>query len=126
LTSQRLVHRPTALASLRLLSTYDNGEFGDSDTIRDLIKSFNMALTTTMLDAAAPSPDVDAQSVRDWCEEEVDETTMFEEMPTRPAEQAIDEAHIAAVTDLLTRVVSKTRFIKRTRTAARPQPTGAA
>lgn len=112
-------HRPTALASLRLLSTYKDGEFADSNTIRDLVKSFNMALTTTMLDAVAPSIDVDAQSVRDWCQEDVDETTMFEAMPDGPAEAPIDEAHIIAVTELLKRVVSKTKFTKRERGAAK-------
>jgi len=113
-------HRPTALASLHLLSTFNDGQFADSDTIRDLIKSFNMALTTTMLDAVAPSVNVDAQSIRDWCSEEVDETTMFEEMPTGPAEEPIDPAAIDAITDLLKRVVHKTRFSRRKRTKAEP------
>jgi hypothetical protein len=109
-------HRPTALASLQLLSAHNGGQFADSDTIRDLIKSFNMALTTTMLDAVAVSPEVDARSIRDWCEEEVDETTMFEEMPIGPAEQAVDQEAIDAVTELLKRVVAKTRFSRRKRT----------
>jgi len=113
-------HRPTALASLRLLSTFDNGYFADSDTIRDLIKSFNMALTTTMLDAVAPSVDVDAQSIRDWFSEPVDETTMFEEMPIGPEEEAIEPAAIDAITELLKRVVAKTRFSRRKRTKAEP------
>jgi hypothetical protein len=114
-------HRPTAVASLRLLSTYDDGQFADSDTIRDLVKSFNMALTTTMLDAVAPSVDVDAQSIREWCEEDVDETIMFEDMPIGPAEQSLEEEHIQAVTELLKRVISKTRFTKRKRgTKAEP------
>jgi hypothetical protein len=111
-------HRPTALASLRLLSTYNNGEFADSNTIRDLIKSFNMALTTTMLDAVAPSTDVDAQSVREWCAKPVDETTMYEDMPIGPDEPPVDEQHIEAVTDLLRRVVSKTHFTNRKHSAA--------
>jgi hypothetical protein len=108
-------HRPTAIASLRLLSTYNGGQFADSDTIRTLVKSFNMALTTTMLDAVAPSREVDAQTLREWCQEDVDETTMFEEMPSGPAEERVDEQGISAVTELLKRVVSKTRFIKRKR-----------
>jgi len=108
-------HRATAIASLRLLSTYNTGDFADSDTIRDLIKSFNMALTSTMLDTVAPSMNVDAQSVREWCEDDVDETTMFEEMPVGPAEQPVEEDHVQAVTELLRRVISKTRFSKRKR-----------
>jgi alkanesulfonate monooxygenase SsuD/methylene tetrahydromethanopterin reductase-like flavin-dependent oxidoreductase (luciferase family) len=113
-------HRPTAIASLRLLSTFENGEFADSNTIRDLIKSFNMAITTTMLDAVAPSLDVDAATIRDWCEEDVDETTMFEEMPVGPPEQPVYEEHIEAVTELLKRVIRKTRFVKRRRSSKAP------
>lgn len=111
-------HRPTAIASLRLLSTFNEGEFADSDIIRDLVKSFNMALTTTMLDAVAPSGDVDSASLRDWCGEAVDETRWFDAEPEGPPETPVPAAHIADVTELLRRVVSKTRFQKRKRSRA--------
>ena len=41
---------------------------------------------------------------------------MYEEMPVGPPEAPVDEAHILAVTELLRRVISKTRFAKRKRT----------
>ena len=61
-------HRPTAIASLALLSTFSNGDFA-GDEQRDLVKSLNVALTTTMLDAVATSAAVDADAMKEWCSE---------------------------------------------------------
>ncbi|MEX0716592.1 MAG: DUF6339 family protein [Planctomycetaceae bacterium] len=109
-------HRPTAIASLRLLSQFNDGDFATDDQQRDLVKSFNIALTTTMLDAVAESPCVDSDAVREWIAVQPDETLMFDELPVGPPEEAIDEGAISAVRELLDRVVSRTRFAKRDRT----------
>lgn len=108
-------HRPTALASLQVLSTLQSGEFASSDQIRDLIKSFNMALTTTLLDSVVPDLGVDAEAIAAWVTETIDETHWHEDDPIGPAELPVDPSAIAAATALLLRVIDKTKFAKRQR-----------
>ena len=109
-------HRPTAIASLRLLSTLnDDGSFASSDRQRDLIKAMNAAITTTMLDAVAHSKSVDSDTVDQWRHEPIDETAWFEQMPAGPDELPLEDSEIEAVHELLERVLDKMTFGKRNR-----------
>lgn len=107
-------HRPTAIASLKYLSTFSDGSWA-GDEQRTLVKSLNMALTTTMLDAVADNPAVDADGLIEWQTGDINETEMFEQSPLGPPEQKLPEKSVEAVTQLLRRITSKTKFTKRDR-----------
>jgi hypothetical protein len=98
-----------------VLSNLNNGEFATSDQIRDLVKSFNMALTTTLLDSVALDPGPDAAAVCQWCAEQVDETKWYDAEPEGPQEAEVTSESVEAVGQLLQRVISKTRFARRKR-----------
>jgi hypothetical protein len=100
---------------LLVLSKLNHGAFASSDQIRDLVKAFNMALTTTVLDAIAPDPGPDGEVISEWCQEVPDETMWYEEEPEGPREPPVDPAAMMRVQKLLERVITKTRFEKRKR-----------
>ncbi len=93
-------HRPAALAVVDFLRDFQGT--GATDTQgQAMAKAANVALRTVCLDALAPSPPVDADAVREWIEQKVDETTMLDELPVGPDEGRVPEEDIMAVRQLL-------------------------
>jgi hypothetical protein len=93
-------HRAAALAVVDFLDTYQS--VGATDTQgRVMAKATNVALRTLCLDALAASPPTDAEAVREWIAEEIDETTMMDELPRGPDEAVVAEADIATVRKFL-------------------------
>ena len=95
-----LHHRPAALASVDFLATFGvNGATSAQGQI--MAKAVNLALRTVCLDSLAASPPTDAEAVREWIAEKIDETTMMNELPKGPDEAPVSDADIAAVRNLL-------------------------
>ena len=107
-------HRPTAIASLKVLSEFNDGKFA-GDEQRDLVRGLNAAITTTMLDAVAHSKAVDADALIEWQKHQIVEMDYHKEMPEGPPEEALRDSDIANVRELLNHVVDKTIFVKRDR-----------
>ena len=112
-------HRPTAIASLKFLSTFNGGSFATSDQIRQLVKGFNMVLTTTIVDSLCANPALDAESMCEWCGETVDETRMLDAEPEGPLEDRVPSESVEAVMRLLEHTAEVTTFSKRDRSAGR-------
>jgi hypothetical protein len=66
-----------------------------------MAKATNVALRTLCLDSLAVSPPTDAEAVREWISEKIDETTMLDELPQGPDEAAVGEADILSVRSFL-------------------------
>jgi len=115
-------HRVASVAAATLLSTFNNGQMATSDQIRQLVKGLNMILTTTMLDAVAPSPAPDVDAIEDWINDVPDETAYLAELPVGPAESSVPPASIDAVVQLLRHTSEATSFFKRAR-SKRAEPT---
>jgi hypothetical protein len=90
-------HKVGAIAAIRFLS-----EFGTTGAttaqVLELVKKLNFALRTVSVDSIALSPPTDADAVREWIGEQIDETTIIrDELPRGPDEAAVKEADIVAV-----------------------------
>ncbi len=97
-------HRPAALAATRFMKQFNDGR-GVTDAQSELLaKAFNLLRTTLSLDALCQNPPVDVDSVRDWCNEAVDETKMMDELPEGPDEEPISGQSIGLVYDVLQRL----------------------
>ncbi len=94
-------HRAAALAVVDFLDTYQSE--GATDTQGQVMaKATNVAMRTLCLDALAASPPTDAEAVREWIAEGIDdETTMMDELPKGPDEAVVAEADIATVRKFL-------------------------
>lgn len=93
-------HRIAALAVVDFLHDFQGK--GTTDTQGQVMaKAVNIALRTVCLDALATSPPTDAEAVRDWIAEKIDETTMMDELPKGPDETPVPEADIAVVRKFL-------------------------
>ncbi len=108
-------HRPTAIAAVRFIYEREIGGIPVGDRHRDLVKSFNAALTTTVLDTVAVNPASDPAALEEWLAEDADETLFFEGDPTGPNEVAVPEESIEAALQLLSRVAEQTNFKARIR-----------
>jgi hypothetical protein len=96
-------HRAAALAAVDFLSSFRD-EGATSEQGKVMAKAVNVALRTLSVDSLAVAPATDAETVREWCQQPVDETTMMDELPQGPDEapvQAADVAAVRAVLDLL-------------------------
>ena len=93
-------HRAAALAAVDFLNSYQD-EGATSAQGQVLAKAVNVALRTLALDVLAVVPGTDAESVREWCRQEVDETTMMDELPQGPDEPPVPAADVAAVRGML-------------------------
>jgi hypothetical protein len=63
-----------------------------------LSKALNAALRTLTLDAVADNPEPDAEAFREWLQEPIDETKMWDELPKGPDEkETVSGAAIEAV-----------------------------
>ena len=114
---QAMQHRATAIAAVSFI--YDRHVEGVpvGDRHRDLSKSFNAALTTTVLDAIAENPLSDSATLDEWINQEPDETLYFEADPIGPNEVDVPVQSVDNVLNLLDRVAAKTNFQARARTA---------
>ena len=61
-----------------------------------MAKAFNLALRTLALDSLYENPATDAEAVRTWIKDEIDETKMINALPIGP-----DEAMVAVRSRLL-------------------------
>ncbi|HZV06228.1 MAG TPA: DUF6339 family protein [Gemmataceae bacterium] len=93
-------HRAAALAVVDFLDTFQSGGATDAQG-QVMAKATNVALRTLCLDALAASPPTDADAVRDWIAEEIDETTMMDELPRGPDEGGVVETDISTVRKFL-------------------------
>jgi alkanesulfonate monooxygenase SsuD/methylene tetrahydromethanopterin reductase-like flavin-dependent oxidoreductase (luciferase family) len=93
-------HRAAALAVVDFLDTFQSKRATDTQG-QVMAKATNVALRTLCLDALAASPPTDAEAVREWIAEEIDETTMMDELPQGPDEAAVPDDDIATVRKFL-------------------------
>jgi hypothetical protein len=93
-------HRAASLAVVDFLGNFQGKGATDSQG-QVMAKATNVALRTVCLDALAPSPPTDAEAVREWIAEEIDETTMMDDLPRGPDEAQVPEADIAVVRTFL-------------------------
>jgi hypothetical protein len=93
-------HRAAALAAVDFLSSFQ-GEGVTNEQGKVMAKAVNVALRTLSLDALAVTQGTDAEAVREWCGQRVDETTMMEELPEGPDEAPVPAADVAAVRAVL-------------------------
>lgn len=96
-----LIHnRAAAIAAVEFLSTF--GEMGASNPqTHKLAGAANVALRTVCLDDFAQNPSPDAEAIREWLTEKIDETTMIDELPKGPDEASVPETDIAVVRKFL-------------------------
>lgn len=93
-------HRAAALAVVDFLSRYNDD--GATDTQGQVMaKAVNVAFRTVSLDSLVDSRPVDAEAVREWIAEKIDETTMMDELPEGPDEDPVPEDDIKAVRKFL-------------------------
>ncbi len=100
-------HRPAALAATRFLKGFNSGKGATAPQSEALSKAFNLTLTTLSLDTLCDNPAVDAESLRDWCVEPVDETKMMQELPLGPDEGPVPEEAIYRVEAVLQRLADE-------------------
>lgn len=93
-------HRAAALAVVDFLGNYRSSGTTDAQG-QAMAKAANVALRTVCLDALASTPPTDADAVREWIAEDVDETTMIDDLPLGPDEEAVSEVEIAKVRKFL-------------------------
>jgi len=93
-------HRAAALATTQFLSSFgSSGVTGPQN--KAISKAMNLILRTVCLDALAASPPTDAEAVQEWINENIDETTMMDELPKGPDEPPVPEPDIEAVRTFL-------------------------
>jgi hypothetical protein len=101
-----LHHKAVALAAVEFLDSLP------ADGPRDrqgkvMARALNVVLRTLSLDALSASAAPDAEAVRDWCTERVDETTMISDLPRGPDEPPVPEREVAAVRAVLDRLAAE-------------------
>lgn len=117
----RAMHnRPAALAAIRFLSTYRDGDKATSDQVNQLGPALNFTLTTTVLDAIAPDPGTDAIATEDWISGATPEVDLLgSALPRGPDEDAVPAEAIAAVEAMLARLASDIDLANLTRARRR-------
>jgi hypothetical protein len=95
-----LDHRAAAQAVVDII-----GAAGKETTSADrgwvVARAVDVALRTLSVDSLAPDPGPDAEAVREWCNERVDETVMIKRLPAGPDEPPVPEAYVAAMRAVL-------------------------
>jgi hypothetical protein len=117
-----LHHRAAAQAVVEFLAAAADEATAD-DRGRMIARSLDVAMRTFALDSLAPAPAPDAEAVREWCAETVDETLMIRRLPTGPEEPTVPERDIAAVRAVLDQLAGqagsrRARARRRSRTTA--------
>jgi hypothetical protein len=93
-------HRAAALAVVDFLHTYQGKGATDAQG-QVMAKATNVALRTLCIDALVASSPTDAEAVREWIAEEIDDSTMIDELPQGPDEAPVPDADIATVRKFL-------------------------
>jgi hypothetical protein len=93
-------HRAAALAAVDFLSSFRD-EGATSEQGKVMAKAVNVALRTLSLDSLAIPSATDAEAVREWCLQAVDETTMIDELPKGPDEMPVPASDVEAVREVL-------------------------
>jgi hypothetical protein len=101
-------HRAAALAVVDFLSSFRDEGVTDAQG-QVMAKAVNVALRTLSLDAVSVNSLTDAEAVREWCHQRVDETTMMEEkdLPLGPDEAPVPASDVAAVRAFLDRLAER-------------------
>jgi hypothetical protein len=84
-----------------------------------MAKATNVALRTLCLDTLAASPPTDAEAMREWIAEEIDETTMMDELPRGPDEAGVAEAEISTVRKFLDDLAERIQLAGAAKTSRR-------
>ena len=105
-------HRPAMLAIAKFEKQFNEGKGMTDWQSQRLAKAFNLRLSTLALDALAPNPAVDEIEVRDWCEDQIDETECFDELPAGPDEEPIPEESIDRVFAVLDSLATELKLIE--------------
>jgi hypothetical protein len=116
-----LHHRAVALAMVDFLASVPAGNSRDRQN-QVMARAFNIVSRTLALDALCLSAAQDAEAVREWCAEPVDETTMLKDLPRGPDEPPVPAKEVAAVRAILDRLAverspGKSGRRRRTRTS---------
>lgn len=112
-------HRAAALAVVDFLHTYQSEGATDAQG-QVMAKATNVALRTLCVDALAASPPTDVEAVREWIAEDIDETTMMDELPRGPDEAKVAEADIAIVRTFLDDLADRIRLAEVVKADRRP------
>jgi hypothetical protein len=119
-------HRPAALAAIKFLSALHNGDFATGREINRVGRAFNMALTTSVLDAVAENPPPDMPALEDWVNSTVDETLMYESLPRGPEEPSVPDDAVKTTEALIKRIADSVleRLVRAAPTVQMPEPQG--
>jgi hypothetical protein len=118
-----VLHRRAAAQAVVefLAAAADEATVGDRG--RPIARSLDLAMKTISLDSLASASVPDAEAIREWCAETVDETLMIRRLPTGPDEPPVPERDIAAVRAVLDHLAGqagprRARARRRARTTA--------
>ncbi len=75
---------------------------------------------TASLDVLAANPPTDADAIREWIAEKIDETTMMDELPRGPDEAVVAEADIAMVRKFLDDLAGRIQLAEVVKADRRP------
>jgi hypothetical protein len=100
-----LHHKAVALAVVDFLGSLPVGSLGDHQS-QVMARAINIVSRTLALDALSLSLAPDAEAVREWCAEPVDETTMMKDLPRGPDESPVPARDVAAVRAILDRIAA--------------------
>lgn len=102
----RLFHnRPVAIAVVEIVDRAARAGLPDlGRRANRLLQAANVAARTTVLDVVAPYDGPDPVALGDWIGEEPDASTMLDELPRGPDEEAVPRASVEGATSFLRRV----------------------
>jgi hypothetical protein len=119
-------HRPAALAIVDFLEQCNDGKGATDSQGSRMARALNAALRTVALDAVAANPEVDAEAVREWISEPIDETKMMDELPKGPEEkETITDEAIAEVRkhlDALAEAIGLGSYVRKHRPRRKATP----
>lgn len=107
-------HRAAAIAACRVVAPLTSRQ------INDLATAFDHIITTVMLDAVATSSPANADAVKEWIDEEFDDSDL-DHVPTGPREDAVPETEVKAVETLLLRIASELAILGATPEQPKPE-----
>jgi hypothetical protein len=111
--------RPAALAIVDFLEQFNDGKGVTDSQGSRMARALNAALRTLALDAVADNPESDAEAIREWISEPIDETKMMDELPNGPEEkEPISDEAIAEVRkhlDVLAQAIGLVSYVRKHR-----------
>jgi hypothetical protein len=116
-------HRPASLAIVDFMEQFDGKGTTDAQAER-LAKALNAALRTLSLDALVSNPEPDAEALREWMAERIDETKMMDALPRGPDDkEAVSDEAIADVRNQLeelAQAIGLTSYVRKRRPKRKP------